>query len=388
MEFNFSDELKAKYAMQKSMSDLKLASSGFNRLAPEGATYVDAMKGIDSRAQMSEALTEFSKANVVELSLKTFNLQKAQSIGGLAAGGTDTTLIPIYVDPAMADLTRRHTPLLELIPRVTQYGNQISYNQLTARGVFGWAAEGAALTSNEDTYVRQTTAIKYCYAVGQITGPYLAASKPYLSQGYVDGLNLEIRNKTQTLKYVEEDSLINGDGTSGRSTGYGGKTYVAGLEPDGMRKLITTNAVDESSAAVSFSLIRTLIRRAKTANASTTLGVGDPNLLVTDYTTKDNLKSLMTPTLRYEGDTYELPFGIKAMQFDGLPVLATKFMPDAANTREILVLSTDTWQNRVMQDMTYEELAKTGDSYKFLVKQYLAPITVAEQFNARGYNFA
>jgi hypothetical protein len=39
------------------------------------------------------------------------------------SAGTLPVLIPVYVDPEIVDLTRRATPLVELVPRVTNYGN-------------------------------------------------------------------------------------------------------------------------------------------------------------------------------------------------------------------------------------------------------------------------
>jgi hypothetical protein len=43
---------------------------------------------------------------------------------------------------------------------------------------------------------------------------------------------------------------------------------------------------------------------------------------------------------------------------------------------------------RVMQDLTYEDLAKVNDSYKFMIKLYETLICTAEFFNADLYNLA
>jgi len=80
-------------------------------------------------------------------------------------------MIPIYVDPRLVDTTRKETPLVELIPRVTNQGMYAEYNKITAKGSAYTAAEDAALPDVSDTYDRASTAIKFLYSVGRITGP-------------------------------------------------------------------------------------------------------------------------------------------------------------------------------------------------------------------------
>lgn len=371
------NKMEKKAFFKDASSKTHSLTESFQSILDDRSAYVDAFNGVDERKSLLLGMSE----NV------GLDLSKAQAISALSAGTADLSLIPIYVDPRIVDVTRRLTPMQELIPRVTNYGRTAEYNQLTARGITGWKGEDAALAEQDDTYVRGSKTIRFAYQVGRVTGPFLAASKQYLSQNYVDGLNLEIRNKTMSLNYVEEDSLLNGN-SAGRSSAYGGITYAANLEPDGIRNLITTNTTNNSSAAPSIANIRTLIRNARMAGASTTLGQGDPNLLVTDFATKDNVKSLLQAYMRYTNENYEMPWGLKALEFDGLPMLPTKFMPTTTGSREILALQTDTFQQRVLQDTTYEELAKTNDSVKFMVKKYLTTICTAEQFNARGYGYA
>lgn len=351
-------------------------SFGESEVLPNGATYVDAMNKFDGRPVIAKAISEKTGVDIT----------KAQSIGVLSSGTTDLSLIPVYVDPTIVDVTRRLTPLVELIPRVTNYGRTADYNRLTARGITGWQVEDFAPTESNDTYARASTSLKYLYSVGRVTGPLLAASRQYLSQQYVDALNLEVRNKTISLRYSEEDTLINGDATTTR-TAYGGITTVTGVEPSGMRKLISTNASNETSTpTLTIDMLREAIRKARTAGDSTTLGQGDPNLIVTDFGTLDTIKGLLQNYQRYVNTNYEIAWGLKTLEFEGLPVVASKFMPMTTGSREFLVLSTDTWQMRVLQDVTYEELAKTNDSYKFMLKCYEAPICTAEEFNSRYYN--
>ena len=313
------------------------------------------------------------------------NMVKANSVSGLSSGTTDLSLIPIYVDPSIVDITRRLTPLIELVPRVTNFGRTADFNRVTARGIVGFRNEDAALAEADDTYERASVGIKFQYQVGRVTGPMLAASRQYLSTMYIDALNLEVRQKTINLRYSEEDALLNGNASSTR-TAYGGVTTISGAEFNGIRNTSGLQSTAAGGVAPTIdtgnSSLRAIIRKARTANDSSTLGQGDPNLLVTDFNTMDTVKSLLQEFQRYIGTT-DIAWGIRTIEFEGLPMIASKFMPTASTARELLVLQTDTLQMRVLQDVTYEELAKTNDSYKFMLKVYESLIVTAPQFNAK-----
>ena len=358
----------------KSLRNYASFAKGF---LPDGVEYVNAMAGVDGRPAIAEGMAK-------ETGLP---MNKALTVGGLGSGTTDLSLVPIYVDPSVVDQTRRLTPLVELIPRVTNYGKTADYNKITARGVVGFRNEDAALPEADDTISRASVAMKYFYSVGRVTGQMLAASRQYLSQQYVDALNFEVRNKTITARYIEEDAILMGY-ASGTRTAYGGGTSISGAEYNGIYRTISTNSTNKTATPViDIPMIREAIRVSRTANDSTTLGQGDPNVIVTDYGTLDAMKADIQEYQRYPANaSFEVGFGIKALEFEGLPVIASKFMPMTSGSRAMAVLSLDTWQMRVLQDLTYEELAKTNDSYKFMIKGYEALICTAEQFNAYYYN--
>jgi hypothetical protein len=323
-------------------------------------------------------LEKFQKETSIDLS-------KAQSIAGAATGSTDYALIPLYVEPSIVEATRRLTPLVELVPRVTNYGRTAEFNRLIARGVVGFQVEDAPLSETNDTYERKQFPMKFAYQVGRVTGPFLAASKQYLSQQYVDALNMEIRNKTITMRYTEEDALLNGNSSSRSAYGY---TTVAGNEYLGIRNTAGLQTANQSGANITLSNLRAAIKSARTANDSATLGQGSPDLMVTDFTTFDNLKGLMMDFQRFIDTNKLSEFGITSFGFDGLSVIPSKFMPTAGGSREIEILDTSTWQMRVLQDITYEELAKTNDSYKFMLKLYECPICTVPEFNCKVYGIA
>jgi len=346
------------------------ASFEASEILPKDARYVDAMRGFDGRPELAKGV--FEKTGL--------DFSKAASIASAASGTTDKALIPLYVDPSIIDITRRLTPLVELIPRVTNYGRTAEFNRLTARGIGGFNIEDASLNEKDDTYVRSSVAIKYAYTVGRVSGPYLAASKQYLSTNYVDALNLEVMNKTKTLRFIEEDAILNGS-TSTR-TGYGSVATVDGAEYNGVLNTSSIQSTAAGSVAITIDTLRSSIRKARTANDSATLGQGNPDLMVTDFKTLDDVKALLQDYQRIV-PMDKIAWGFQTVVFEGLPIIASRFSPTTTNLKTIAIMDSSTWQMRVLQDMTYEELAKTNDSYKFMVKMYEALICTVPEFNCK-----
>jgi hypothetical protein len=70
-------------------------------------------------------------------------------------------------------------------------------------------------------------------------------------------------------------------------------------------------------------------------------------------------------------------------------VIASRFLSTTAgsgsgtpyNARSVFVMDTNVIEMRVLQDVSYEELAKTNDSVKFMLKCYEALVCKAPQFN-------
>jgi len=58
------------------------------------------------------------------------------------------------------------------------------------------------------------------------------------------------------------------------------------------------------------------------------------------------------------------------------------------SNKECYFLDTDYIEMRVLQDVTYEKLAKTNDSNKFFLKIYEALVMKAPEFNAYIDNLA
>ena len=335
---------------------------------------------VESRGYSSEGM-DFEKALTTTLS--TYS------------AGTLPVLIPVYVDPEIVDLTRRATPLVELVPRVTNYGRTADYNQISAIASAAFVPEDSSLSEQNETYVRRSVTIKYLVSVGRVTGPMFAASKQYLSSGgYVDALSLEVKNKTLAMKRLEEAAILLGDATTDWTEPVNSSTITAAYSYDGLWNLISgANAsglalggsssyrTDNAGAAISIGAIRTAIRTCRTAG-------GEPNLIVTDYATYDAIKALIQDELRYVS-SQTIAWGITTVSFEGLPIIASRFLSTTAGTgamvpgtgRSLFVLDTNVIEMRVLQDVSYEELAKTNDSIKFFLKCYECLLVKAPSFN-------
>lgn len=335
--------------------------SGFGKMGIiEGQTYFNPLNGVDMRKEMA----------------KTYQgaIQKAPSISH-TTGGTVTAygLMPSFFDPAVVDRTARATPLVRLLPRKAVRGRAYVYNALTAKAVpsAGTAGEGfkgddAALSEDVDTRTAVSTVMKFAYVVGRVTGPALASGEGFLSL-----LAEDIRVKSAALNEILENEIVNGN-TSTNSLGF-----------DGLRASISTNSTDNSGAAITLDQIRTDMNTVFEAN-------GQVDLVVSDGSTHNTIKGLLQDFQRnVERPGPEMQFGIPdSFMFDGALFIKDRFMPTTAASREILYLDLRYVFLAVLQDVTFEELGKSNDSRKFMLKWYGSLIVSAEGLMAKRTGLA
>ena len=271
-------------------------------------------------------------------------------------------LVPVWVDEDIVDLTRIDTPLVNLIPRVTNRGLTADWNQITAIASGVFLAEDAALPDQDDTFVRQFTPIKFGYAIGRVTGQLQAGAR-----GYIDAMALAVRNKTLAIKRLEENTLINGDATANP------------LEYDGLIVEITANGqvINQGGLAITLDDVQQIITDAYNNG-------GLPNLLVTDANTLQAIKALVLEQFRFVDDL-DVAWGLKTTAFAShigvIPIIPSRFMPQVSGSRALLALDLSVIEMRVLQDVTMELLAKVNDSQKFFLKVYEALIIKASPFN-------
>jgi len=287
----------------------------------------------------------------------------AGSTGGIGTGGAGTAgsaLIPVYVDPTIIDLTRRQTPLVELIPRRAVKGKTFEFDQLTSRAAAVFAVEDASMVDQVSTYDRDSTAVKWAYSVGRVTGQAVAAMR-----GFVDAMSLDIMDKTIALRELHEDKILNGDAST------------TPKEFTGFKVGITNNSRSLSGGNVTIQEVRT--------EADTIFNdSGNCNLSVNAATTNTYLKGQLMDFQRYVDKAENLPFGIAgSFSIDGINFIKSRFMTEAAASRVSYFIDTSSWEMGVLQDATYEELAKTADSKKYMIKEYSTLVRKADKFNSQ-----
>lgn len=313
------------------------------------------------------------------------NLNKAFNAGmvnvkatGVTAGGAGTAgyaMVPIYVDPRVVDTTRKYTPLVELIPRVTNMGTTADYNIITAKGGGYTANEDAALPETNTTYDRASTAIKYLYAVGRVTGQAVAAFPPYMLMGFQpsggssgafndvgapNAKQMEVLVKTREIRELEENLIINGDAST-YPTEYSGIVTL----------MSTTNTVAKGTTAIGLADIDLAIRYAFDDG-------GRPNLAVCSSGVYTDLLGLLSAKIGYLQATQQVFWGFSAIvlhtMVGDIPVIPSMYLSNTSGSKAIYFLDMSVVEMRVLQDLTYEELAKTNDSEKFMLKIYEALI--------------
>jgi len=294
---------------------------------------------------------------IVEMN-KTWNqVQKGPSLV-TTSGGTYTGygMMPPFLDPSIVDKTMRETPLVKLLPRRAIRGRSYVYNIITAKGGASFLADDASLADQVDTRSTSTVHMKYLYAVGRVTGPAQVSG-----QGYLNLLTEDIRVKTASMNEALENEIINGN-TSTDANGF-----------QGLIQTISTNSSANAGARLTLEQFRTDTNTSFEAN-------GLIDLAVTDGQTQQYMKGLLQDFQRnVERPSGSMDFGIPdAFMFDGILIIKDRYMPTTAASRRILYLDTRYLFLAVLQDITFEELAKTNDSQKYMLKWYGALVVTFE----------
>jgi len=314
--------------------------------------------------------------------------QKALDSTTGGAGTAGYALVPIFVDNVITDLTRKYTPWIDITPRVMNQGLTADFNQITAKGGGFNASEDDPMAERDNTYVRKSKSIKFFYATGRVTGVMQAAMPSYILQGLqpqgtgfpnatfgnpvgATAKQTEVLVQAQALRELEENRLWNGN--SGTSS----------VQPDGIVvQQGTTNQLDKSTTDLEYDDIELISQYAFDDS-------GRPNVAGADSSTTKDIRKLMRDQFRYRpGDLNgTFGFGVPAaamleVMTGTIPLVPSQFLSGVSGSKQLFFMDMNVLEMRVLQDMTYEELAKTNDSTKFMLKIYECPILRAPQFNA------
>lgn len=298
---------------------------------------------------------------------------KALNVVGMPAGTQDKAIIPIYLDPEIIDVTRKFTPLVEIMPRVSNRGVTAEWSTLSKSDAFT-AGEDAPMPEHDDTYTRNSVPIKYLYAVGRVTGQTLAATPSFMLAGITasggtpegtfgssnapNAMQLEVLAKTRELKELEENLIINGDAS------------VTATEFSGFIKLMgNDNRVDKNTTDLSLADLNTAIQNAFDDG-------GRPNLGVCSSSVYTDILNLIQTRLGYLQSEKNVFWGFTTVTYRSMvgeiPLVPSMFMSNTSGSKALYFLDLSVCEMRVLQDLTYEPLAKTNDSQKFMLKIYEA----------------
>jgi len=343
---------------------------------PDNFAYYNPWMGVDERKQLKEKL---------DIGLKAYGTTSATAGGPGTAG---VAMVPVYVDPRIVDTTRKYTPWVEAIPRVTNIGLTADYNIITAKGTAVAAAEDAALAEQDDTYDRASTAIKYFYAVGRVSGQSRASYPSYILEGFQatgaglagtgfspssapNAKQLAMLVKARALREFEEETIWNGS-TSDDANEFSGIITLQAAE----------NTVDKNTSALEYDDIETAVRYAFDDG-------GRPNIAGCSSDVLTDIRKIVIDTFNYRPSdmTTTLPFGVSShlvldTMVGPIPVIPSMNISNTTGNKAIYFLDMNYIEMRVLQDMTYEEFAKTNDSEKFMLKIYEALIMKNTAFNS------
>jgi len=317
----------------------------------------------DMRAELAGFLTDGLKAH------------------GTTAGGVGTTgyaMIPVYVDPLVIDESRKNTPATEIVPRVTNQGMYADYNNLTAKGGGFTAPENASMSEQNNTYARNSTQIKFLYAVGAVTGPSNAAQPSYILQGMSpqggwnggfgnqsggNSKQQEVIVQTRAIKELEENLIFNGNASTSGITGNPDGSEFSGI----VTLMGATNTVDKNTSALELSDITRAVRYAYDDG-------GRPNVAFCSSSVYEDIENLLLAKFGFLQSEKSVFWGFETLvlrtMVGAIPVVPSMYLSNASGSKAMYFLDLNVVEMRVLQDMTYEDLAKTNDSNKFMLKIY------------------
>ena len=314
---------------------------------PDESIYDDGMNHVHTLAKGEDIVTQTGDGE----------LAKAVNVGA-ASGAAGYAYTPIVWDQAVVDVTRKMTPLLGLIPKVTNVGKVAQYYRVTARGAAAWGSEDPALSEQDDTKEEASEAIRYLRITGRVTGVAQIAGAQFESS-----MQREVLNKTQSMNEAIEEAILIGSNATDQ------------YQHDGLQEMLTTTSSDQNGA-ITLSAVRKLI-------SDCFVQKGAPNLLITDPYTADDLVEQIMDYTRFVDPNVTVAWGLQLPSIQSvvgrLPILASQFMPVTTGSRRLFCINTNFIAQRVLKDISFERLAKTSDSEKFYLSTYRTVINKFEE---------
>ena len=332
---------------------------------------------VDMRGEWSDKV----ETHLAEMEVKSMGTD----VGG--TGLTDNVLIPIAYRNELVDLTRKQTPISFVIRSVTNQGIVAPYKQVITKPTAFFANENATLTSSDPNFDVLSENIKYMYAKGSTTGPLNAGAPGYNLMGTMppqsgdprgnfgnasasNANQINILLQARSLLELEEETLINGDKSTNPEE-FDGIVSIMGV----------TNTVDKNTSALDLDDYITAARNAYEDGGYVNFGFCDTS----SY--QDTLE-LINDKVSLRDFAESQTFGFTAISLrtgfsnGAIPLVPSRFLDNTTGNKAVYLLDLSVWEKRVLQDMTFERLAKVKDSDEFFLKKYMCLICMAIQFNA------
>jgi hypothetical protein len=209
----------------------------------------------------------------------------------------------------------------------------------------------------------------------QAQGPGLAGSG-FSNASASNGIQKEVLTKARALKEGEENLILNGNKTTSYVSG-----NPNGTEFDGIITQQSTTNVNTITGLMTWDGIEDTVQYAFDDG-------GRPNVAVMGSSAMGDLRKIMRDQFRWAGGNagtvnYGIPSAINIETMVGPTVaIPSMFMTNTTTDKQAFFLDMNFIETRVLQDTTYEELAKEGDYRKFMIKEYIAVASRAPSFNS------
>lgn len=310
--------------------------------------------------------------------------QVEKALSTPAYPGSLPTLVRENLDGFITRLTNKETNIRDRLPRKAGSGLAASWNVLSAMGVGNAPfAEGGTPTEDNTTYVRRSAIYKELGKTKSITDRMIAAGKSFTD---IEGELTEVAMRE--VIQDEEQLIVTGD------------TAVSALQFDGLKKLITTNVIDDTNDALGF---RTDLLEQGIEILMENYAVR-PNAIYIGYGMKRQINQSLAGDVRveltqgnevstgvdvgfYQSMIGKLPFVCSfAIAGDATTYSAT------SNVVEDIYIVTETAQG---QNVVYMEdlynlwkgmLDRTGAAIKFMVTEATVLVNRAEEFHVKITN--
>ena len=303
-------------------------------------------------------------------------IKKAEST--TSAGGYP--LMHVIADEQVTYLYKRPYPVQTLIPVEANKGKTASWDSIGPYelGSAAFGDEDPTLTESDLTTHNRTDTVKYMYAVGRLTKAVKLAGLSQIPARDMKAIRIDTAQ--DALRALRERSMLGVSRDVTNTTN--AYTDATSSEYAGIYELIANNTagnpttgdqcwIDVSSSSVdTYGEIMQYLD--KTYNYMVIYGM-QPNLAICDYKTFGIIRRGLSEYFRYNGEGQELIPGVSKLTLTfpnsgGLPLVPHPFLRQTTGAYgSILLIDTRLFSRRVLWQDTYEELANTNTSDKFVI---------------------